>query len=376
MSIPFREFHLLKLLETFENQSWPLDRYLNNYFRSHSAIGSKDRQIIADWIYGMFRWKGLLDYLSKPPYNWEKRFQLFREGTYEQFLEDQKIPLHIRLSFPKDLFDLLEQSHGIQKAVEICQISNKSAPSTVRVNTLKITREKLLEKWQTQYAVNPCELSLNGIVFLKKVNFFTLPEFKEGFFEVQDEGSQLLAELIDAKPKELILDYCSGSGGKTLAFAPKMNGSGQIFLHDIRPYILEEAKKRLKRAGIQNAQILLPDSTMLAKLKKKMDWILVDVPCSGTGTLRRNPDMKWKFSPEHLKRLIGLQRNIFEKALSFLSSNGKIVYGTCSLLKEENQEQVDFFKRSFNLKVEGEAFQTLPKDNAWDGFFGVILSRY
>jgi 16S rRNA C967 or C1407 C5-methylase (RsmB/RsmF family) len=154
-----------------------------------------------------------------------------------------------------------------------------------------------------------------------------------------------------------------------------MEHKGQIYLHDIRPFALQEAKKRLKRAGIQNSQILLPESPHLSKLKKKMDWVLVDAPCTGTGTLRRNPDMKWKFDETILPRLVGQQRAIFEKALSFLHPEGRIVYGTCSLLEAENQLQLEHFLKTYSLVVEGEVFQTFPAKGEMDGFFGVVLKR-
>ena len=186
----------------------------------------------------------------------------------------------------------------------------------------------------------PCKFSPCGIEFHKRINFFELEEFKAGFFEVQDEGSQLMADLVDAAPGQSVLDYCAGSGGKTLAFAPKMQEKGQIFLHDIRPFALQEARKRLRRAVIQNAQIVLPDHQNLKRLKKKMHWVLVDVPCTGTGTMRRNPDMKWNFTRETLERLMGQQRTIFEKALSFMRPDGRIVYATCSLLKESKSGSV------------------------------------
>lgn len=200
-----------------------------------------------------------------------------------------------------------------------------------------------------------------------------MDEFKKGFFEVQDEGSQLLANLVQCQPGQLVMDFCAGSGGKTLAFAPLMKNSGQIFLHDVRAYTLQDAKKRLRRAGIQNAQIIHAEDPKLNKWKKKMDWVLVDAPCSGTGTLRRNPDMKWKFDIEMLERLIGQQRTIFEKALSFMKPEGHIVYGTCSLLKQENEHQLNHFIKTYNLKIEGQVFHSFPSLGGMDGFFGVVL---
>lgn len=246
----------------------------------------------------------------------------------------------------------------------------------MRVNLLKTDRETLLSQWSEKYQISACSRSSTGIVFHKKINFFELPEFRQGLFEVQDEGSQLISELMQVEPGQQVLDYCSGSGGKTLAFAPKMEKRGQIFLHDIRKKILLEAKKRLRRAGVQNSQIVNPDDEpKLKKLKKQMDWVLADVPCSGIGTLRRNPDMKWKFSEEMLTRLVGQQRTIFEKALSYMKPEGHIVYATCSILNEENQQQIDHFVKTYDLEIVGETFQSIPHEGRMDGFFATVLRK-
>jgi 16S rRNA (cytosine(967)-C(5))-methyltransferase len=346
---------------------------MRNYFKVHKAVGSKDRAYIADTSYAMVRWKGLLDYLCGPEPTWEKRLDAFSDPSFEAAKHDKTLPQHIRLSFPKILFDLIASSHGSEGAEKICTISNQPAPTTVRANTLKISRDELLRSWSDKFEVKPCSKSSSGIVFAKRINFFELPEFKQGLFEVQDEGSQLLADLVDAKPGDLVFDYCAGAGGKTLAFAPKMENKGQIYLHDIRKHALIDCKKRLRRAGIQNAQIVHSEEDKLKKLKKKMDWVLVDAPCTGTGTLRRNPDMKWKFDDNIVQRLRGQQRMIFEKALSFLKPGGKIVYATCSLLKEENSEQITHFMKTYGLKLHGEPFESLPEEGGMDGFYGAVL---
>lgn len=372
--IPYREHHLFTLLESYSKQTLPLDLFISHYFRDNHALGSKDRAFIAETIYALVRWQRLLDYLS-PSSSWEDRYHTYLKTHFQQLQLQEEIPLAIRVSFPQPLFDLFAKNFGIDKARELCLVCNSPAPTTIRANSLKISRDDLLKRWTDVYEVSPTLSSPNGIIFHKKINFFQLPEFKEGLFEVQDEGSQLLAGLVQVQPGQQVLDYCAGSGGKTLAFAPAMQGKGQIYVHDIRLFALQEARKRLGRAGIQNYQILPPDSSQLPKLKKKMDWILVDAPCSGTGTLRRNPEMKWKFDQEMLTRLIGQQRMIFEKALSFLHPNGHIVYATCSLLEEENQSQMKHFISTYALKIEGEPFQTLPSHGGMDGFFGVVLKR-
>lgn len=372
---PFRDHHILTLLAIYEEQHLPLDLCISNYFRANKALGSKDRGVIAETVYAMIRWLLLIDHICSKPVTWQKRLEVFNTVRLQDYQDKTEIPWHVRLSFPKVLVDLLIKSHGEKKTAEICKISNRAAPTTVRANTLKTTRNMLLLMWKDLYSVAPCKLSESGIVFLKKINLFGLEEFRNGLFEVQDEGSQLLANLMEVEPGQLVMDYCSGSGGKTLAFAPRMNNKGQIYLHDIRKFILGEAKKRLKRAGIQNAQVIEYEDPKLKKLKKKMDWILVDAPCTGTGTMRRNPDMKWDFSEEMVIRLQGQQRVIFEKALSYLKPGGKIVYATCSVLNEENQDQIAHFMKTYNLKLVKEPFQSLPIDNGMDGFFGAVLTQ-
>lgn len=375
--LPFRDHHILLLLEAYEQQNLPLDLFISYYFKENKALGSKDRAAVADTVYGIIRWKGLLDYLCEPSPTWEKRLERFSRITLKNPIENEEaIPKHIRYSFPKCLFDLIIKSHGENAAYELCLNSNSVAPTTIRVNAAKITRDELLTRWKDQYSISSCKQSKYGIIFHKKINFFTLPEFSQGLFEVQDEGSQLLSDLVQAEPGQLAIDYCAGSGGKTLAFAPRMQGKGQIYLHDVRPHALLEARKRLKRAGIQNAQAIMPDQeAKLKKLKKKMDWVLVDAPCTGTGTMRRNPDMKWKFTEDTLPRLVGQQRMIFEKALSFLKPGGHIVYGTCSILREENEEQVEHFIKTYGLKIVGKPFQCLPSEGSMDGFFGAVFTR-
>lgn len=359
----------------FDNQSLPLDVFLRNYFRAHKAIGSKDRKVLCEWIYGMIRWRGALDWVAEKPLNWESRYRAFAHFSPSALQKNPDVPPHIQVSFPKTFYNLLANSLGNACAHDFCLCCNESAPTTIRVNTLKISRETLLEKWKGLYPVEACAHSPVGIRFKEKINFFGTPEFKEGFFEVQDEASQLIADLVRVKPTEHFLDFCAGSGGKSLAIAPRMKGTGQLYLHDIRNPCLAEAKKRLKRAGIQNAQLLFYDSANKKKLKGKMDWVLVDAPCTGTGTLRRNPDRKWKFDDQMLERLVKEQRAIFEEAMQFLKPAGHIVYATCSVLPEENTEQADYFTQHFPLQQIGEPFACFPKPGEMDGFFGVVFQN-
>jgi 16S rRNA (cytosine967-C5)-methyltransferase len=375
MRISFPEQHLLQFLKQFENQHLPLDLFLNHYFRSNQALGSKDRQLIAGAVYGMTRWRGLLDHLIGQNASWEQRYALYRGFQPTQYLLVNTIPLHVRVSFPKELFALLEEDYGEEKAMSLCQVNNTEAPVTIRANPLKTTRDILLAKWEPFYDVSPCMHASLGIFFKKRAPLTAMTEFKEGLFEIQDEASQLVASLVRAEPGQQVLDYCAGSGGKTLAFAHCLQNKGQIYLHDNRPYILEQARKRLCRAGIQNAQFLTEGHPKIGKLQKKMDWVLVDVPCTGTGTLRRNPDQKWKFSLALLNRLVGQQRMIFEKALSFVKPGGTIVYSTCSILGAENEKQIDHFIAHYSLELAAPFFVSMPSYNGMDGFFAAVLRK-
>lgn len=319
----------------------------------------------------MIRWKSLLDYLVEGHPSWEKRFAIFQTFQPHQYQHVNTIPLHIRLAFPQELIDILKEEYGEKETIRLAQVSNGSAPITIRVNPLKIDRPTLLKKWEKEYDVYPGEFSPLAIHFSKRAPLTALREFKEGLFEIQDETSQCVADLIDAKPGEHILDYCAGAGGKTLGFAHKTEGKGQIYLHDIRPIILERAKKRLKRAGIQNAQIILDPK----KINTLMDWILVDVPCTGSGTYRRNPDQKWKFSKKQLDAVLVEQREIFEKAFSLLKDGGKIVYATCSLLKKENEEQIAFFLEQYPVRLT-KTFKPVYSESGSDGFFSSVFEKH
>jgi len=369
--IPFRGFHLLRILESYQKRSIPLDSFLRFYFKENRSIGSKDRKEICELLYFIIRWQGLIDYFCKKPIVWEERIEKAKTINPFDFQEDESIPFHIRMSFPKWYINLLLQHYPQEKVKEICLTSNTKAPTTIRVNTLKISRDELFSRWKNLYKIEKCLLSPTGIMFRKKINFFATKEFKEGLFEIQDEGSQLVSGLVDANAKDQILDYCAGSGGKTLAIGATKQNKGQIYLHDIRIKALLEAKKRLKRSGIENAQITTPEN--LFRLEKKMDWLILDVPCSGSGTFRRNPDMKWKFRSEMLKNLVQEQRSIFEKSLSYLKPKGKILYITCSVLPEENFLQVEYFQQHFPVKLLNQPSFWFPQKNGRDGFFASLF---
>lgn len=369
----FRDHHLIGLCNEFSKQEGPLDLFINRYFRSHKALGSKDRAYIGDMVYHAIRWKGLIDAHLGENSTWEERIHLLQTHSLDTLRNKDNLPLHMSLSFPLWLFEKIKAKYGQEKASEICLNSNERAPACVRINPLMTTRDAFLASIKDKYDVLPTPISSQGIIFRNRISYFEIPEYRKGYFEIQDEGSQLLADLVNPSPQDQVMDFCSGSGGKTLAFAHKMKGKGQIYLHDIRPHILLEAKKRLRKAGIQNAQFLNSTSPHLKNLRGKMQWVLVDAPCSGTGTLRRNPDMKWKSNEATITRLVEEQRKIFDEALKYLAPEGKIIWGTCSILPEENEEQIAYFLKTYPLELVQEPLELLPKPDSHDGFYGAIL---
>lgn len=371
MQIEFSYYHLYRILKMFENSHLPLDVFLNKYFKSHKQLGSKDRKKICNDIYPMIRLKILIDHYAEKPLSPESRHKAYQSLCLSSL--DPTLAPHLQVSFPKEYFALLEKHYGKDKALEICKISNTQAPTTIRINPTLTSREKILKSWNHLLPIHVGKSSPYALSFPKRMNFFALPEFKNGYFEIQDEGSQLIAFLVQAGPKDHVLDYCSGSGGKTLAFAHQLKGKGQIYLHDIRTHALLEAKQRLKRAQVQNAQILYPEAKQ-KHLLKKMNWVIVDAPCSGSGTLRRNPGMKEHFSLKMLQDLIQKQQTIFEKALAFTKEKGFIVYATCSLFPEENENQVNHFLKKHPLVLK-KMVSWLPENGGMDGFFGAVFQK-
>ncbi|MBI3508920.1 MAG: RsmB/NOP family class I SAM-dependent RNA methyltransferase [Chlamydiia bacterium] len=366
---PFCKRHTIHFLTALAQSTEPLDLALSRYFRLHKNLGSKDRKTIGDVIYGMTRWKGLLDWID-PQGSIERRFECYQSLDWNKTLQRPDIPQALRCGLPLFVYEKLRKQYGEAKAEELGQILNSPAPTTIRANLLKISRQELMERWKDRFAMTPCKQTSAGIQFAKREPLFTLPEFKEGLFEMQDEGSQMVADLVEAKPGDLVLDFCSGSGGKSLSIAPAMQGKGQIYLHDVRKQALLEAKRRLRRAGIQNAQCLDSSHPQMQRLLAKCDWVLVDAPCSGTGTFRRNPDQKWKLDEATLARLTALQKEICQKAACYVKPGGKLVYATCSLLKEENEQQLASLP--FSLQ---KTLVILPEKEGPDAFFAAVLEK-
>ncbi len=362
---PFQEKHLFLLLELWEKTEVPLDLFVRKYFLNRKFLGARDRRVISEAVYKLIRNKLLLEELL-PHSSWEEKKTLLAKGIETNPLYATLAP-YKKQSFPLFFWEKLVQEYGEENAFTLCTILNEKAYPTVRINPIKTTREFLFEKWKETFPIWKGKESPFSLFFEKNAPLTSLTEYKEGLFEIQDESSQKASLLVSPKEGESLLDFCAGSGGKSLAIAPFMK-SPHLFLYDIRKNSLEEAKKRLTRAGVTSFQIFSTEESLLPFLGK-IDIVLVDVPCSGSGSLRRNPDRKYTITKELLSSLKETQRAIFIKAFSYLKKGGKIFYMTCSILQEENEEQANFFLSQLPLKLRAPFQKTLPKRKEGDGFF-------
>lgn len=292
---------------------------------------------------------------------------LFSESPLPRFLPD-RISATLRSRFPQLLTRLqkqvdpdqavtastppwirkrLEAAYGPPHAKDLVASLSNPAPLTLRTNRLKIDRDRLIRKLQAEgYGASPTILSPDGIRIEPRVNIFQSNHFKPGLFEVQDEASQLVSLLANPKPGQKVLDLAAGAGGKSIHLASLMHNKGTIVASDIADFKLAELRRRANRAGVFNIETHTLDGQPPDSWSRRFDLVLVDAPCSGSGTFRRNPDMKWRLTPEDLTRLIHLQKELLTQASTSVKPGGVLIYATCSLFKEENQDQAEWFRAS------------------------------
>lgn len=285
-----------------------------------------------------------------------------------------------------------------EEAEEAAEAMNERAPLTARVNSLVTTREALIEKLAAEgVEARPTPLSPLGLHLDTRINAFSLQSFKDGLFEIQDEGSQLLGMLVDAPPKKVV-DACAGAGGKTLQLAAQMKNRGELFAFDIEERRVEEMRKRTRRAGAHNVRVRVIPSEgpsadeAIADLTGVADRVLVDAPCSGTGTFRRKPDARRRIKEEDIAFHATRQATLLERFSKMVKPGGRMIYGTCSILREENETVLDAFLAAhpeFSVKPisellpedvakklgEGPYLRLMPHRHNTDGFFGAVLVR-
>jgi len=301
----------------------------------------------------------------------------------------------MRVSFPTWLFQRFIDSHGEKNATSLAMAMNTRAPMCVRTNTVKGTRDELVARLaEERISAQPTRLSSVGLTFETRVNAFGLAAFREGLFEVMDEGSQLVAEAVAPPPRSRVVDACAGAGGKTLALAAMLANQGRILALDTSGKKLEELRRRARRAGISNLsarEVNGPELPGEAKLGA-WDRVLVDAPCSGLGTLRRNPEARWRLSPKAVDAYPADQLALLIAYAPLVAIGGRLIYATCSVLREENDAVVERFLRErpdfvvMPLKeiwgkpraaeLGDETFlRLLPHVHDTDGFFAAILRR-
>jgi len=276
-------------------------------------------------------------------------------------------PDHVRADLPEWTAPILAASLGAGWVAEGEAMAGRP-PLDLRINTLKSSRERVMKSLQ-RFAPEPTRISPLGVRFAagpgdaRTPNVQTDEGFLKGWFEVQDQGSQIVSALIGAKAGEQVLDLCAGAGGKTLAMAAAMDNRGQIFAYDSDRSRLAPIYDRLKRNGVRNVQVRPPGQGALDDLAGKLDRVVIDAPCTGTGTWRRRPDAKWKLTAEQVAVRVGEQRAILEQAVGCLKPAGSLVYITCSILSDENEGQVASFLAAH------PDFHALPPERLWAEHF-------
>ncbi len=273
-------------------------------------------------------------------------------------------PAHIRGDYPEWLDPLFARAFGERRAAEGAALAAR-APVDLRVNTLKTTREKVLNALR-RFEAEPTPHAPLGVRIRAGTGASRSPHVEaeaghgKGWYEVQDEGSQVASLLAGAKPKEQIIDLCAGAGGKTLGLAAAMGNTGQLYAYDADRNRLRPIFERLKRAGVRNVQVLAAgDTEALGQLAGKMDRVLIDAPCTGSGVWRRRPDAKWRLTPQMLEARLGEQRAVLDEGAALVKPGGRLIYITCSVLPAENRDQVDAFIARF------PDFKIVPWREAW-----------
>lgn len=377
-------------LDAIFQQGQYADKVIERTLKSNPKWGARDRSFIAETTYEMVRWWRLINYLSPSDDYWD----LF--GTYwlmqghelpnwEEFskINPQKIKEKyegltnpaILESVPDWLFQLGEKELGEEWETELHSL-NEEAEVVLRVNTLKTTRERLkaqlLEEGIRTYQIKGYP---DALILEERQNVFRTAAFKAGLFEVQDASSQLVAAALGVEPGMRVIDACAGAGGKTLHLAALMENKGKILSMDLEEWKLQQTKLRARRNGIDIIERkVIEGSKTIKRLKESADRLLLDVPCSGLGVLRRNPDTKWKLSSESIEKVEEAQQEILQTYPSMLKKGGQMVYATCSILPSENEEQV----KKFLASEAGKDFELLEEKKVFahqSGFDGFYIAR-
>lgn len=368
------------------------DKVIEKTLKENPKFGGRDRRFIAETTYDIVRNYRLLTYLANDESNFWKVLGTYfvmqhmpmpddREfkGINEKEIADRYKACkdqRILQAYPDWLWELGKQELGTKAWENEAKALNDQAEVVLRVNTLK-SKKEIVAKYLHEQEIETKTLSGydDALVLLKRQNLFQNQLFKLGLFEIQDAGSQAISEYLDVEPGMRVIDACAGGGGKTLHIAALMQNKGRIISMDVTQWKLDELKKRARRAGASNIEPrLIEGSKTIKRLENTADRILLDVPCSGIGVIKRNPDAKWKLNEDFVKRTQELQQKILSEYSSMTKVGGKLVYSTCSILPSENRKQVDtFLETNKNFMLEKD--QNILPSEGFDGFYMALLKR-
>ena len=407
------------------DQAWLADRALERALRRERGLWAQERRAVADAVYGIVRWQGQLDALlgGRPSLAeryaaWLARFGGIApadaarrlavaparlaglEGADERIaaVADPVDRLSLAASLPRWIAERFAAQLGLEEARALAGAMNERAPLAVRANLLAGDREDLRGRLAGEgVRSEPTRFSPWGLVLDGRENAFALGSFREGRFEIQDEGSQLIALACGARPGHTVVDACAGAGGNSLALAAEMRNKGSLHALDPDAERLDEARRRARRAGVHNLRSRsiaagVEAEAEVADLAGKADVVLVDAPCSGLGTLRRKPDARWRLAPDDPARFAALQRELVRRFAALVRPGGRLVYATCSVGPTENDEVADFAAREAGLVPApigpllgeeraralgaGESRLTLlPHRHGTDGFFVAVFAK-
>ena len=411
--------HAEALLSQLLRFDAPADSIVSRYFREHRQMGGSDRAFVAETVYAVLRRKRSL--LARCGTRAESRAlvlaalfcgqginlrelePVLRNGESEWLagvkrVDSAALPAAVRHDLPDWLETTLAAQYEPEALEALAASLVQGAPLDLRVNTLKAERGEVLARLRADgIAASECPYSPYGIRLEGKPALARHPLFLDGSVEVQDEGSQLLGLLVQPRRGEMVADFCAGAGGKTLLLGALMRSQGRLYAFDVSEKRLAKLKPRLARSGLSNVHPVRIEREHDAKVKRlagKLDRVLVDAPCSGLGTLRRNPDLKWRQSEASVAELTAKQTSILAAASTLVKPGGRLVYATCSLLAAENREVVmaflaahpDFALLDANeilarqgvsgLSGQSEGMlQLLPSVHSTDGFFAAVMEH-
>jgi 16S rRNA (cytosine967-C5)-methyltransferase len=394
----------VEALENIFNEGKYADKVIETLLKSNPKWGARDRAFIAENTYEIVRWWRRLLFLADEKYADGRKYptvvfwkalgtwlvlQDVQLPSWEEFGQvsigkikqnsKKEMSRAIRESVP-DWLDALGEKELNKEWDKELKASNQTAKVVLRVNTLKTTKKELIKALQElEIETANVDIVQNALVLKERQNIFKTALFKDGYFEVQDAGSQKIGEYlqIPENAKSLrVVDACAGAGGKTLHLAAIMGNKGKIIALDTESWKLEELKKRSRRAGVSIIETRLIESTKTIKrLENTADRLLLDVPCSGLGVLRRNPDAKWKLSEDFINQIRNTQAEILENYSKILKKGGLMVYATCSLLPSENEKQVEaFLEKNPNFTLISQN-HLRPSEYGFDGFYMALIEK-